>query len=575
MEKKIRSPIVVLLGHVDHGKTTLADKIRGTAVVKTEPGLITQYISSSYIPTEVVRDLCGDMLDRMKIRLDIPGLLCIDSPGHEAFTTLRKRGGAISDIAILIVDINEGFMPQTEESLNFLKQFKTPFVVAATKIDRLPGWVISPNECFLKTYENQPQRTQDEMEEKVYRIIGQLTEKGFQAERFDRVKDFTRQVGIVPVSGVTGEGVPDLLMMLAGIAQRYLHDRLGITPGEGKGTVLEVKEYRGLGTTMDVVIYDGEVSRGDYLVIGGEDTIVTRVKALLEPAPLKELRMEKDFVSRDSVSAAAGVKISAPDIDKVVAGSPLRAVKNERDLGRAKAELAREISEVVIETDREGVVLKADTLGSLEALIKTLKDRGMQIRKARVGNVTKSDVMEMRSLKDPVMFAFGLKPPQDILKLARDNSVRVFHSDVIYKLIEDHQEWERQKKERTEQALLDGTTRPCILRVLPGCVFRQSRPAVFGAEVVKGTVKPGYAMVNRSGRKRELGEIKEIQSEGENVDEARMGDRIAVSMPGVIVGKHVSEGDEIGTLITRKDRENLEKIRKKLRADELELPGEV
>jgi translation initiation factor 5B len=572
MDKKIRSPILVMLGHVDHGKTTLLDKIRGTAVVKTEPGLITQYISASYIPADVIQGLCGDMLDRLEIKLEIPGLLCIDSPGHEAFTTLRKRGGAIADLAILVVDMNEGFMPQTDESLNFLKQFKTPFVVAATKIDKLIGWVISTNECFLDTYKEQPQRTQDEVEDRVYKIIGQLGERGFQAERFDRVKDFTKQVGIVPVSGLTGEGIPDLLMMVAGIAQKYLHDRLGITPGEGKGTVLEVKEYRGLGTTIDVVIYDGEVNRGDYLVIGSEKTVTTRVKTLLEPAPLKELRMEKDFIQQDSVSAAAGVKIAAPDLEGVIAGSPFRAVKNKRDLDSAKREVAKEIAEVVIETDKEGVVLKADTLGSLEALIKSLKDAGLQIRKARVGNITKSDVMEIRSLEDPMMFAFGLRPPQDILKLAEDNNVKVFHSDIIYKLIEDHEKWKKEKRERKEQMLLEKTIRPAKIKILPGCVFRQSKPAVFGVEVLKGTIKPGYTLKIKN---KEIGEIKEIQSEGENVPEAKMGDRVALSMPGVVIGKHADEGDVLETKLTREDIQNLEKIKNKLRSDELELLEEV
>jgi len=572
MGKRIRSPILVMLGHVDHGKTTLLDKVRGTAVVKTEPGMITQYISASYIPTDVIQNLCGDMLKRLKIKLEIPGLLCIDSPGHEAFTTLRKRGGAIADLAILVVDINEGFKPQTEESLNFLKQFKTPFVVAATKIDKLLSWVIEPNECFLDTFKEQPQRTQDELEEKIYRIIGQLGERGFQAERFDRVKDFAKQIGVVPVSGVTGEGIPDLLMMLAGIAQKYLQDRLGISPGEGKGTVLEVKEYRGLGTTIDVVIYDGEVNKGDHLVIGGKKTITTRVKALLEPAPLKELRMEKDFIKQDSVSAAAGVKIAAPDLENVIAGSPLRAVKNERDLESARREVEKEIAEVEIETDKEGMVLLADTLGSLEALIKTLKDTGLQIRKAKVGNITKSDVMEIKSLEEPMIFAFGLKPPQDILKIAKDNNIKVFHSDVIYRLIEDYQKWEQEKKKRKEEMLLEKTTRPAKIRVLPGCVFRQSKPAVFGIEVVKGTIKPGYTLKIKN---KILGEIKEVQSEGENVPEAKIGDKVAISMPGVVVGKHVKENDILETKLNEEDIKNLEKIKSKLRADELELLEEV
>jgi translation initiation factor 5B len=572
MNRRIRSPIIVMLGHVDHGKTTLLDRIRGTSVVKTEPGLITQYISASYVPTEVVREKCGGVLERMKVDLKVPGLLCIDSPGHEAFTTLRKRGGAIADIAILVVDVNEGFKPQTDESLNFLKQFRTPFVVAATKIDRMTGWVTEQNACFIRTYNEQPQRAQDELEEKLYRLIGQLGERGFQSERFDRVTDFAKQVSIVPVSGITGEGVPDLLMLVAGIAQKYLKDRLAIAPGEGKGTVLEVKEYRGLGTTMDVVIYDGEVSRGDYLVIGGERMVTTRVKALLEPAPLKELRMEKDFIQQESVAAAAGVKIAALGIDGVIAGSPVRAVKNPRDLERARKEIEEEIEEVEVETETKGAVLKADTLGSLEALIKSLGDAGVRIRKARVGNITRSDIMEIRTLDEPVIFAFGLKPSQEVMKLAEDNRIKVFSSDVIYRLIEGYREWERDKKERAEAMLLEKVRRPATVRFLPGCTFRQSRPAVIGVEVIKGTLKPGYVLKNRD---RVIGEIKEMQKEGENVPEARMGDKVALSIPDLVVGKHASEGDVLRTRLTDKDIKSLERIRKKLRADELELLEEI
>jgi len=267
MERKTRSPIVVVLGHVDHGKTSLLDNIRETAITKTEPGLITQHISASYIPIGTLRDKCGGMLDNLGIKLTIPGMLAIDSPGHEAFTTLRKRGGAIADLAILVIDINEGFKPQTEESLNYLKQFKTPFVVAATKMDRVAGWIESGKVCFSDVFGNQSDRVRDDLDNKIYHIIGQLSERGFPAERFDRVQDFTKQIGIVPVSNKTGEGIPDLLVMLGGISQRYLSDRLEINPGEGKGTVLEIKKYRGLGTTLDVIVYDGEISRGDTLAV--------------------------------------------------------------------------------------------------------------------------------------------------------------------------------------------------------------------------------------------------------------------------------------------------------------------
>jgi translation initiation factor 5B len=512
------------------------------------------------------------MLDKLGIEFTIPGILAIDSPGHEAFTTLRKRGGAIADLAVLVIDINEGFMPQTEESLNYLKQFKTPFVVAATKIDRIAGWSLSPGACFSDSYENQPDRPRDELESKLYRLIGQLVERGFPAERFDRVRDFAKQVAVVPVSNVSGEGIPDILMMLGGIAQRYLKGRLEVTPGWGKGTVLEVKEYRGLGTTVDVILYDGEIRRGDTLVIGGEEITVTKVRALLTPQPLKELRIEKDFKTIPSIQAATGIKISAPGLEGVIAGSPLRAVSNERDIDRARAEVRSEMSEVELEIDQEGVVLRADTLGSLEALLKTLREAGLKVRKARVGTVTKSDIAELRSLEEPMIFAFGVRIPQDIRKLAEDNSVKIFSSDVIYRLVEEHEKWEQDRKLREQESLLSSVTRPARVRVLPGYVFRQSKPAVFGVEVLKGIIHPGAALSNKG---KDMGEIREIQSRGENIREAEAGERVALSMTGVVVGKDVEEGDELETVVTERDREVLEKLKSKLRGDELELLEEM
>jgi translation initiation factor 5B len=566
---KIRSPILVLLGHVDHGKTSLVDKVRGTAIAKGEPGAITQYISASYVPLDVIKRTCGHMLRQMKIELDIPGLLWIDCPGHEAFTTLRKRGGAIADLAILVVDINEGFKPQTDESLNYLKQFKTPFVVAATKIDRMLGWLPQKDRCFVDSFSGQTSRAQDELEEKIYRLIGQIKQRGFEAERFDRVSDFSKQVAVVPVSSTSGEGVPDLLVVLSGIAQKYLKGRLEITTEEGKGAVLEVKEFRGLGMTIDVVLYDGEIRRGDWIVIGSsKEPIVTKVKALLQPEPLKELRVEKNFNQIESVTAAAGIKLAAPGLERVIAGSPFRAVRAENEIEKAKAEISKEIEEVEIETDREGLVLKADTLGGLEALIKILRDQGISIRKAKVGELTKSDIMEIRTLEEPVIFCFNVKIPEDVQKIAKDNNVTVFSSNVIYTIIEEYQAWVRDRKKRQEESVLEKAARPGRVRVLPGYVFRQSRPAVFGVEVQKGIIKPGVRLTLK---KKIVGEVKEMQMRGENVKEAKSGDKVAISVPEVTIGRDVKENDTLDVFLSYEDLDTLKSIRHKLSAEEKEL----
>jgi translation initiation factor 5B len=568
----IRQPIISVLGHVDAGKTTLLDKIRGSAVAGGEAGGITQHIGASEIPIGKIKDICGSLLSKMGVELKIPGLLFIDTPGHEAFTTLRKRGGSICDMAILIIDINEGFQQQTNESLLFLKEFKTPFVVALTKIDRLLGYRSAEDSCFLENYKHQDDRVQDELEQKLYRVVGQLGERGFSSERYDRVENFTKQICLVPVSSISGEGVSDLLVLLAGLSQKFLGKKLEITTEMGKGSVLEVREFKGLGTTLDVILYDGIIRKGDHLVIGGREVVVTKCKALLKPEPLREIRVERKFVPLNEVSAAAGIKISANGIENVIAGSPLRAVKKESDIEKAKEEVQHEVEDVEIETENEGIIIKSDTLGSLEALIKILGDLKVPIRKAKVGSVLKGDIMESSGMAKPVIFAFHSDLLPDAQELSTKMNVKIFKSDIIYKLIEDYQAWEEQVKRDKEKSLIESVTHPARIKILPGYIFRQSRPAVFGVEVIAGTIKPGFRM--RKGDK-DLGEIKELQAEGENVQFAKSGDKVAVSMDDVTVGRQVNEGDVIETRLTDRDFQILEKIRHKLSEDEKELLEEL
>jgi translation initiation factor 5B len=564
----LRQPIVSILGHVDHGKTTLLDFIRGSVVAKAEAGMITQHIGASEVPIEYIKKISGPLLQKMRVDVKIPGLLFIDTPGHEAFTTLRKRGGAVADLGVLIIDINEGVQPQTVESIRFLRELKTPFVIALSKIDKMLGWSPNRGDSFLATWEKQSQRVHDEFEKKFYRIVGQLSEQGFEADRYDRVEDYTRKIAMLPVSGITGEGVPDLLMMLTGLAQRFLHDRLHVTPGEGKGTVLEVKDYKGLGTTIDVILYDGEINSGDWLVIGVDDMTVTKTRALLKPNPMREIRVEKAFKPVKSVTAASGIKIAAPGLEDVIAGSPLRAVSRESRIDEVKEEIEQEVSEVEIDTENDGVLLRADTLGSLEALVKSLKEIDVPIRKAEIGDVTRQDVMEMKSLPLPIIFAFNAKVSPGVDTVASDNNVKVFSSDVIYRLLEDYERWEKDSKNRKELEMLASVSRPGRIRIMPGYVFRQSKPAIVGVEVMLGIIRSDSRMMKEG---KHIGDVKELQSEGENVSEAQAGEKVAVSIDGAVVGRNVQEGDELDVKLTDHDIEVLNKLRHRLRGDELEL----
>ncbi len=571
----IRQPIVAVLGHVDHGKTLLLDSIRRTRVQHGEAGGITQHIGASFIPIDTIKHICGPLMKRLKTEITIPGLLFIDTPGHEAFVTLRKRGGSVSDIAILVIDINNGFQPQTDESLNFLREFKTPFIVAATKADRLAGWFPHKDECMLDSLQKQRDDVKEELDKKVYKLMAQLSQRGFESERFDRIEDFTKQIAIVPCSGMTGEGVPELLMMLTGLAQQFLKEKLTISD-KGRGVVLEIKDVRGLGTTIDAIIYDGSVHKGDYIIIGGKEPKVTKIKALLIPKPLKELRVEKQFDSIKEVNAAAGIKISTPDLEGVVAGSPIICVHKESDVENAKEEIRKDIEEVEFSKEIDGIIVKADTLGGLEAMIKMLKDEEIPVRKAEVGHVNKQDVIEAQNVKDDlkkVIFAFNVKILPDAEDMSKDLKVKIFRNNVIYQIFKDYKEWRHQRKEREIQEKLERTVRPVKLKVLKGCIFRASKPCIVGVEIISGHLKKGVKLKKEDGKV--IGEVKQIQKEGKDVSMAESKDRVAISMDDPIAGRHIFEEDILVSNLTKNNRILLKEVSEKLSEDEKELLSEI
>lgn len=552
-EKRLRQPIVVVLGHVDHGKTTLLDKIRRTAVAAREAGGITQHIGASIVPAEVIERIAEPLKKIIPVKLIIPGLLFIDTPGHELFSNLRRRGGSVADFAILVVDIMDGFQPQTYEAIELLKERRVPFLVAANKIDRIPGWEPHPDEPFIFSFRKQSPDVQAELERRVYEIVGKLYEVGLPADLFTRIRDFTKKIAVVPVSAKTGEGIPELLAVLAGLTQQYLRNRLRYAEGPAKGVVLEVKEMQGLGTVVDAIIYDGVIRRGDLIVVGGrEGPIITTVRALLMPAPLQDIRSrEARFVTVEEVHAAAGVRVSAPNLDDVIAGSPLLVARSEEE-ARALAEKVRsEVEELRIRTDNIGVVVKADTLGTLEALVEALKRRGIPVRIADIGPVTRGDVLdaEVTRKHDPylgVILAFNVKVLPEAEEEAARAGLKIFRNNVIYRLLEEYEEWVKREKEAERRRRLDELVRPGKFRILPGYVFRRSDPAIVGVEVLGGVIKPGYPVMDEAGR--QLGRILAIKDRDRSLPEARLGSAVAVSIQGrILIGRHVDEGDVLYT----------------------------
>jgi len=570
----LRTPIVAVLGHVDHGKTSLLDKIRGSAVSEGEAGAITQHIGATAVPLDTISGIAGSLVDPDDF--DLPGLLFIDTPGHHSFSTLRSRGGALADIAVLVVDVNDGFQPQTEEAIDILKRTGTPFIVAANKIDTTPGWNPQEGEPIQVTYEAQSDRARSRLDENLYEIIGQLSDSDFSADLYWRVQDFQANVGVVPVSAVTGEGVPDLLTVLMGLSQRYMKDQMAIdVEGPGAGTVLEVKDEKGFGTTLDVVMYDGTVREGDKIVVGGmHEPIVTEVRALLQPKPLAEIRTEKRFDRVDAVAAAAGVKIAAPDLADAMAGAPVRVIR-DRDRDTVIADVESELAEIQVETEEEGVVVKADTLGSLEAMANALKEAEIPILRAEVGDVAPRDVAVASTAAEAehqVILGFNV----DVLKNAEEeleeNDVRLFNDDVIYQLVEDYEAFVEERQRAQQETVLDKIIRPARFQILPDHVFRQNNPAVVGVEVLSGTLKNNTHVGRFEGNEFErVGQLSGIQKQGEDVSEARAGERVSVAIDGPTVGRQIDEGDELWVDLPEKHAKILEQeLTDEIPADELE-----
>ncbi len=541
MAQNLRTPIVCVMGHVDHGKTSLLDKIRGTTIAEREAGLITQHIGATEVPLDVIKRVCGTIF---KGDTKVPGLLFIDTPGHRAFTTLRARGGALADLAVLVVDINEGFQPQTIEAIEILKRFKTPFIVAANKTDKVTGWNPQSGQPFVSSYPKQSEHAKVALDEKIYIIIGKLYEMGFSSDRYDRVRDFQRNIGVIPVSAKTGEGIPDLLMVLMGLAQRFLEKDLEYRAvGPGVGTVLEVKEEVGLGTTLDVILYDGELNVGDTIVVGSRGApIITKIRALLKPRPLSEIRSEEKFKQVKKVVAASGVKIAAPALEGALAGSQIRVAKD--NIEEVSAAIKSEIDAVRIETESNGIFIKADTIGSLEALVNELKKESIPIRRADIGDISKRDVAEVKTMKEPlfsVILGFDVDALPDAKEDLVGSNIKLFINDVIYKLIEDYKKWVTEQKQLLEKKRYETIIKPGRFVLLPDCTFRQSKPAVVGVRVLGGIIKTNLDVMKENGAV--IGTIKGIQEHNESISEAATGKEVAVAIDGPIVGRQVKEGD--------------------------------
>ena len=536
--EKIRQPIVTVAGHVDHGKTSLLDNIRKTGVADSEAGGITQKISFTLVPMDNVKKRCP-LIAKNNVQLDFPGFLFIDTPGHAAFSHLRKRGGSLADMAILVMDINEGIMPQTAEVIELLKINKTPFIVALNKIDNISGWR-KQSESLKDSLDMQSTNTRLAFDEKLYMIMGALHHHGFNAKPYYEINDFTKELALVPLSARSGEGINELIMMLCGLSQKFLKESLRLGE-ETKGVVLEIKKEKTM-QYAEAILYDGILDSKDELAIATfDDPVLSKIRVLEEILPVSN-----KFRPVDNATAATGIRMQLIDGNDILPGMPFKVFKN--NLEEIKKEFEKEIGENIT-TDEKGIIIKTDSLGSLEALISLLRQEKVNIVYAGIGKINKKDIMSAQAnLKtDPenaIVIGFNTDVDDDV-KQMEIGKVTILKNEVIYKLIEDLVKVQNEKRNEIKRERIMELATIGEISILHNYIFRNSNPAIFGVKVIAGKIKANLPLMNEEGV--QVAHIKGLQENQKQVEYATEGMEVAMSLPGVNFERQLNETNTLFT----------------------------
>jgi len=554
----IRQPIITVAGHVDHGKTSILDRFRGTSIQEGEAGGITQKISFTKFPLEQIHKACP-LIKEKGIEIEIPGFLFIDTPGHAAFTNLRKRGGSLADLAVLVIDIKEGIKPQTAEVISILKTHKTPFVIALNKIDKISGWQKKDN--IKESIESQATHVKQEFDTALLTFQGSLQSHGYESDLFYQIDDFKKKAAIVPCSARTGEGISELLFVLSGLSQRFLTKKL-VLSDESKGVILEIKKDKSM-EHVEAILYDGKIEENDKIAIATFDKpIVGKIRALEEILPLSN-----KYKSVKSTTASTGIRLQLTFKEGLLPGMPFQKIDN--NLKEITEQFRKEISQTV-KLDKQGIVIKADSLGSLEALITLLKQSNIKIVKASIGNITKTDIINAKANLeidplDAIVIGFNVEAEEEL----DFGNIKVITNDVIYKLIENLELWKKERGSEMEKERLMGLATICKLEILPRYLFRNSNPAIFGVRVLAGKLKNRIPLIDENDN--DIARIRNIQSEKHSVDEVTEGQEVAISLPGTNYERQI-KNPKINYLFSQVSESQFKSFKKN---KDLLSPGEI
>ena len=482
VDERSRGPIVTILGHVDHGKTSLLDRIRNANVAAGEAGGITQATSAFRVPVRLGEDKNAEEKQ----------VVFIDTPGHEAFTSMRSRGANVTDIVVLVVAADDGVMPQTIESINHAKAAGVPIVVALNKIDR-------------------PQAT----DAKIQEIFGQL------AQHELNPVDWGGDTEVIRTSAHTGQGIQELLETLDFQAQ--LLELKADFGGAARGTVVESQMEPGRGAVMNVLLQEGELKVGDFIVAGRAfgrvrdmtDDKGQRIREAHPPIPLQVTGIDLLPDAGDKFFVATSLK------EAQNAAEQRRAREREEQLAQPAMTLDRMFSQMAeAELKEILVVLKADVQGSVDVLrneIQKVSGDEIKVRviHAAVGGITESDVLLAEASK-AVIIGFNVIPSGKARKLADNKGVEIRTYDVIYHITEDMQ--------KAAEGMLDPELRQEVLgHAEVRAVFKVSRVGtIAGCYVTDGVVqRDALIRVTRGGivieNDRKLSQLKRFKDDAKEV----------------------------------------------------------
>lgn len=510
-----RKPIISVLGHVDHGKTELLDTINKKHT--NEHGNITQKVNVTDMP----RDTIERYIDN-KENIKIPGLIWVDTPGHGSFTHSRKKGSQFADLAVLVIDITSGLQPQTEEALNILKESQTPFIVALNKIDKLPRW--NGSLCDIND------KFESELKNSAYEIAGSLHNFGFDANLHTEVSDFSKTISLVPISALKDEGIGNLCEIIVGLSQEYLNTQISNNNKEINANILDIREEKGYGKIVDIILYSGEISVGDVVFINNhKGNFKTTVNKILK-------NNNGDINEKNKLSSADIGSVLLDSNSELTSSSTITSEPSEIDV-------SRQIDSI---TNECGIVVSTNSVDSLIPIIEEFQKNDYKVNSGSIGKITKYDVIEASTMNDEhnkCVVGFNVKPTNNALNFAQTEDVKLIYDSVIHNIVDEYNKYYKRIQNKNSISI-ENEILPCEIEILPDLIFNKGEPAIFGVKIARGVLKKNSEIRNKSDN-RVVGKVKNIKHQNNDVDTVESGKKCSIEIEGCKFGRDISEDQEL------------------------------